>query len=468
MAISTFTGLETALRGLMAQQQALDITGQNITNASTPGYTRQTVSLATTPELQTAPGVELGTGVTVTGYQRVRDAFLDVQYRAQSMLQGSAQASEDGLGQVENVINEPSSTGLNSLLSAYWSAWQTVSNQPQDMAARQSLVEAATSLTQGFNGISSQLSTIQSQTSQNIALTVAQANSDGATIQKLNAAIATATAAGDSPNDLLDQRDSALDDLSSLGSVSAVNNSDGTVTVSFDGVTLADATNAYTLSVSGTTISNNKPTPETASVSATNGKLGALINLSGTTIPGYQSTLNTIASTLITQTNAIQAGGNDVNGVAHAGGYGLDGSTGVDFFSGSDASDIAVNVTAAQVAAASTASAPGDNTNALAMANIQTDTTLAPLNGATIDGAYDQLVTTIGSDSQSAQRSTSNANVIVQSIQNQRDSVSSVSMDEEMTNLVKYQQGYQASARALTTMDDVLELLITRTGRVGL
>jgi flagellar hook-associated protein 1 len=468
MAISTFMGLETALRGLMAQQQALDITGQNITNASTPGYTRQTVSLATTPSLQTAPGVMLGTGVTVTGYQRVRDAFLDVQLRAQTMLQGSAQATEDGLGQVENVINEPSSTGINSLLSSYWSAWQDVSNNPQDMAARQSLVEAATSLAQGFTGTSSQLATIQSQNSQNIALTVQQINSDGATIQKLNAAIATASASGDTPNELLDQRDSALDDLSNLGSVSSVSNSDGTVTVSFDGVTLTDGTTGYTVSVSGSTISNDKSTPETATVASTAGKLGALIQLGSTTIPGYQTQLNTIASTLITQTNALQAGGTDVNGVSQAGGVGLDGSTGVAFFSGTDATDIGVSVTAAQIAAASSANAPGDNTNALAIAAIQNDPTLAPLNGATIDGAYDQLVTTIGSDSQQAQRSTTNANVIVQSLQNQRDSVTNVSLDEEMTNLVMYQQGYQASARALTAMDDVLELLITRTGRVGL
>jgi flagellar hook-associated protein 1 FlgK len=343
-----------------------------------------------------------------------------------------------------------------------------VSNQPQDMAARQSLVEAATSLAQGFNSISSQLSTIQSQTSQNIDLTVAQINSDGATIQKLNAAIATATANGTSPNDLLDQRDSALDDLSGLGSVSSVANSDGTITVSIDGVTLTDGTTGYTVGVSGSTISNDKSTPETATVATSAGKLGALIALNATTIPGYQSQLNTIASTLITQTNAIQAGGLDVNGVSQPGGVGLDGSTNVAFFSGTDATDIGVNVTAAQIAAASTANAPGDNTNALALAAIQNDTTLSGLNGATIDGAYNQLVTTIGSDSQSAQRSTTNANVIVQSLQNQRDSVTNVSLDEEMTNLVMYQQGYQASARALTAMDDALELLITRTGRVGL
>jgi flagellar hook-associated protein 1 len=457
MSISTFTGLETALRGLMAQQQALDVTGENITNASTPGYTRETVNLSTTPGLQVGPGLLLGTGVDVTGYQRVRDTFLDTQLRAQTMLQGSAQAQQDGLSQVEGVLNEPSDSGLNSLLSAYWSSWQDVANSPQDMATRQSLIESATSLAQGFNSVASQLSTIQSQTGQNVTLTVQQINSDAQTLQGLNTAIGSATAVGDTPNDLLDQRDQVLDDLATLGQVSSTDNGNGTVTVTFDGVTLADQTGAYTLSESGGVISNNMGTPQTATVSANQGKLGGLIQLRDTTIPGYQSSLDQIASALITQTNALSDNG-----------YGLDGVNGRDFFGGTDASTISVVATPTTIAASSSAATlPGDNTNALAIADLQ-NTGVASLSGATVDDSYAQLVTTIGSDSQAAQQSTSNAAVLVSSLQNRRDSISSVSLDEEMTNLVKYQQGYQAAARALNAMDDALNLLINRTGRVGL
>jgi flagellar hook-associated protein 1 FlgK len=209
-------------------------------------------------------------------------------------------------------------------------------------------------------------------------------------------------------------------------------------------------------------------TPETATVGATNGKLGALIALRDTTLPSYQSQLDLIASTLIAQTNALQAGGVDANGVTQTGGVGLDGSTGVPFFSGTNASNIAVSVSAAQIAAATTAGKPGDNTNALRIAAMSTDTTLSPLAGASIDGAYSQLVTTIGSDSADAQRAVTNANVLVDSLSNRRESISGVSLDEEMTNLIRFQQGYAAAARALTTMDDAIELLITRTGRAGL
>jgi flagellar hook-associated protein 1 FlgK len=454
---STFVGIETALRGLMAHQQALEITGHNITNANTKGYTRETADFSTTSALQIAPGELMGTGVTIASFQRVRDAFLDVQLRAQTMLQGSAQSTQDTLGQVEGVINEPSDTGLNSLLGSYWSAAQNLSNSPEDTATRQALVEAATGLANGFNSIAGQLTTIQSQTSQDVGLTLQDVNAKGQTLQQLNTAIYNATANGDTPNDLLDQRDQVLDDLSQLGGVSVVQNADGTIDAKLDNVTLVAGKTAYTLSESGGTLSNTMTTPETATVSPTQGKLGSLIALRDTTIPSYQSQLDTIASTLITQTNSINAAG-----------YALDGSTGNAFFSGTNASTIAVTVTASKIAASATAAGvPGDNTQALKLADLQ-NAAQAGLSGATIDGAYAQLVTTIGSDSQAAQNATANAGVLVDSLSNRRDSVSAVSLDEEMTNLVKYQQGYQAASRALNAIDDALNKLISGTGRVGL
>jgi len=198
-------------------------------------------------------------------------------------------------------------------------------------------------------------------------------------------------------------------------------------------------------------------TPQTAAVSANAGTLGGLIALRDTTIPGYQTSLDGIAGALIAETNAVS-----VNG------FGLDSVNNRPFFGGTDAATISVLATPTTIAAsASAATLPGHNTNALAIAQLQ-NAGVASLAGATVDGAYAQLVTTIGSNSQAAQRRTSNAGVLVDSLSNRRDAISSVSLDEEMTNLVKYQQGYQAAARALSAMDDALNLLINRTGRVGL
>ena len=450
MPVSTFMGLETTLRGILAQQLALDVTGHNIANANTVGYSRQRASLVAT-DPYTVPGVtrppqagQLGTGVDVDQYERVRDAFVDIQLRAQTMLNGANQATQDGLQQVEQAFNEPSDSGLNSLLAKYWSAWQDVSNSPENLATRQALAAAASSLAGGFNQVSQQLSTLQTQTATNVTYTINDVNSIGTQIAALNDAIAKSTVTGDHPNDLLDQRDLLIDKLSELGNVALANGANGAVDVSIGGAALVTGATSATLA-------------EASLTSLTSGKLSALVKLRDTTIPGYQTQLNTIASTLITQTNT-----------AHAAGFDLSGTAGGTFFTGTDAATIGVNSALVTNPALIAASGNGQPGNAAAALAINTLRGTAVIGSATIDQAYSQLVTRIGSDSQEAQRSLDTSSLLASTLQSKRDSVSGVSLDEEMTNMVRFQRGYQASARALSAMDDMLDTLITRTGRVGL
>jgi len=450
MPVSTFMGLETTLRGILAQQLALDVTGHNIANANTVGYSRQRASLVAT-DPYTVPGVtrppqagQLGTGVDVDQYERVRDAFIDIQLRAQTMLNGANQATQDGLQQVEQAFNEPSDSGLNSLLAKYWSAWQDVSNSPENLATRQALAAAASSLAGGFNQVSQQLSTLQTQTATNVTYTINDVNSIGTQIAALNDAIAKSTVTGDHPNDLLDQRDLLIDKLSELGNVALTNGANGAVDVSIGGAALVTGATSATLA-------------EASLTSLTSGKLSALVKLRDTTIPGYQTQLNTVASTLISQTNT-----------AHAAGFDLRGNAGGTFFTGTDAATIGVNSALVTNPALIAASGNGQPGNAAAALAINTLRGTAVIGSATIDQAYSQLVTRIGSDSQEAQRSLDTSSLLASTLQSKRDSVSGVSLDEEMTNMVRFQRGYQASARALSAMDDMLDTLITRTGRVGL
>ena len=450
MPVSTFMGLETTLRGILAQQLALDVTGHNIANANTVGYSRQRASLVAT-DPYTVPGVtrppqagQLGTGVDVDQYERIRDSFIDLQLRAQTMLNGANQATQDGLQQVEQAFNEPSDSGLNSLLAKYWSAWQDVSNSPENLATRQTLAAAASSLAGGFNQVSQQLSTLQTQTATNVTYTINDVNSIGTQIAALNDAIAKSTVTGDHPNDLLDQRDLLIDKLSELGNVALANGANGAVDVSIGGAALVTGATSATLA-------------EASLTSLTSGKLSALVRLRDTTIPGYQTQLNTIASTLISQTNT-----------AHAAGFDLSGTAGGTFFTGTDAATIGVNSALVTNPALIAASGNGQPGNAAAALAINTLRGTVVIGSATIDQAYSQLVTRIGSDSQEAQRSLDTSSLLASTLQSKRDSVSGVSLDEEMTNMVRFQRGYQASARALSAMDDMLDTLITRTGRVGL
>jgi flagellar hook-associated protein 1 FlgK len=469
-AISTFMGLQTALRGILAQQRSLDVTGHNISNANTPGYSRQEAVLRAAPSYQVPIASSggfgrIGTGVDVVQYKRIRDDFVDVQLYAQNLRKGAAEATAEGLEQVELALAEPGDTGLSSLLQRYWASWQDVANAPESLATRQALVQNAQSLATAIQGLDQQLAQIANEAGQEVTTVLEEVNQAAKDLARLNDAIQTAQVMGDTPNDLLDERDLILDKLSKLGALplDPDPDGDGLYTITFNGVTIVDELTSYTLSESGGTIENDMATPETASLAGKSGKLAALVQLRDTTLPSYRGDLDAIAAALITNTNAL-----------HAAGTGLGGTTGVDFFLPSPAPAtgaaqvIAVNpalLTDPRQVAASASGEPGDNSVALQIAGVRTAITVG---GTTIDGAYSQLVTQIGSDAKEAQRTLANATVLADALENRRSSVSGVSLDEEMTNLLRFQRGYQAAARALTAMDEMIELIVTRTGRVGL
>lgn len=447
MPLSTFLGLETALRGLLAHQRAIDVTGHNIANANTLGYTRQRAELRETPPYEEvgAPG-GLGTGVDVAAYARARDAFIDTQVRAQAMLRAYHEVREDGLRQVERALSEPSDTGLSSLLGRFWSAWQDLATTPESAATRQALVQAGAALAGGFQSLRAQLVTIDGQVQTGIALTIADLNDTVAEIASLDRQITSMVASGLAPsNDLLDRRDLLIDRASTLVNLTKTDQPDGSVTLQVGASTLLQAgvpTVVGSVADLGADLSS--------------GRLAGLVALDQAIAGsgGYLERLDAVASTLIQSVNAVQAGGFTLSGAASAD----------PFFTGNDATTIAVNpillADPSLIAASGQANQPGNGDNALAAAGLR--------GAAAIDGAYAQLVTTIGSDSQDARRSAANAAVLADALESRRDSVMGVSLDEEMTNLVRFQRGYQAAARALSAMDEMLDVLVTRTGRVGL
>ncbi len=438
MTIPSFMGLETALRGLLVEQEAIDTTSHNIANANTPGYSRQSVVMTESDPLTlpafsnvTGGGVQLGTGVDASTIERIRNQFLDIQYRAQNSNTSGYSTTSGILDQVQTALAEPSDHGLQSQLSAFWSAWSDLANAPSSQAARQALINDGQSLAQAFNSIDGQLATIQTQTAQQYAtLTGASGpiQSDATQIAALNKQIGQALAAGQSPNDLLDQRDQLLDDLSQYGKVSVTDPGNGLIQVSF-----GDAASPL---VNGTTVN----WPQTLSA-ATGGQLGALLSLSDPVsgqIQSYRNSLDQVASQLAGTVNALQPTS--------------------PFFSGTTAGTISVAATASSVQTSSTGAAGG---NDLALQ-------IAALSGGQADQTYAAFVSKVGSDIQSVQNNDQTQQAVLTAIGNQRQSVSGVSLDEEMTHLVTFQRAYQASSRVMTTMDSMLDTLINHTGTVGL
>jgi flagellar hook-associated protein 1 FlgK len=435
MGIPTLQGLQTALSGLLANQQALDIAGHNIANANTEGYSRETAVMQPNPPIEvaalstlTGQGAQLGTGVGVATYERIRNAYLDAQYRTQnSALSGSSTLTEE-LRQAQAAFNEPSSSGLASALSAFWSAWTSLANSPTSEAAKEGVVAAGRQLAQDFNQLSAQLSTISTQAGEQYAARSGSEVTDLASqIAELNGQIKLAEGAGQQPNDMLDRRDLLLDKLSALAHVTVTKQPDGTDTVAF-----GDAAKPL---VEGTTV--NWPQ---ALTTAAGGQLGALLSLTSPTgaLASYQTALDGVAASLAESVNALH--------------------TSTPFFGGETAATLAVAVTPAQVQTSSTGAAGG---NDVALA-------IAALRGGPADQGYSALIARLGSEVQGAQDEQANLQTTLTAISNQRQSVSGVSLDEEMTNLMAFQRAYQASARTLTTMDSVLETLIEHTGRAGL
>ena len=170
MPISSFHGLETTLRGLLAHQRAIDVTGHNIANADTVGYSRQEVDLAATQALRIpggatvqGSGADLGTGVDAVAYRRIRDTFLDLQFRAQATRLGETVGRAEALDRAELALAEPSDNGINTQLARFWNAWADVSNGPDDPAARQALVEQASTLAEAFATVDAHLQTVRTQ-----------------------------------------------------------------------------------------------------------------------------------------------------------------------------------------------------------------------------------------------------------------------------------------------------------------
>ena len=445
---SSFFGVETALRGILAQQRALEITSHNITNAGTTGFTRQKADMVASTPYDTSSGL-VGAGVDIQGYQRVRDNFIDIQLRAQTMKTGYAQARQDGLQQITGALSEPGTNGLNSLLSKYFSSWQDVANAPEDGASRAALAQNAQALSTGFHDLSGQIGVVTSQTGIAVTDTLSQINSIGQRIAALNATITSAITTGNQPNDLLDQRDTLLDQLGNFANVSWTQNANGMSDVTVGGATLVSGTSATTLVESNLT-------------SLSSGKLAALVELRDTTLPGYLTQLNTVAKSLADKVNAQHALGFDLA-------TGAPGGTFFTYTSGSEASTLNLSAAIASnprlIAASDTAPATagaqaGNGGNAIAIAGLISD--------PTITGSYVSLVTKIGSDTQESTRELANSTALASTLDARRQSVSGVSLDEEMTNLIKFQRGFQAASRALNTMDDMLDLIITRTGRAGL
>ncbi len=445
--------LEIARRSLTAQRLGMDVTGHNIANSGTAGYTRQRVDLAATDPLHTSYGY-LGTGVTATHIGRIREQFIDAQVRTASDALGSASTKQTILSQVEATLNEPSDSGLSSALSGFFNAFNDLSLHPEDTSYRTAVLQKAGLLTQSFHQLTTNIQQLQGDLWDNASSKVTEINQLTRDISALDKQIVSASADGDDPSDLKDQRDLKLDRLSQLAKITVSEDKGGSMLVSIGGTMVSSRAGSVDLSasiVNGqiTVTAGDANTP----ISTLSGELGGVVETYNKTIPGYLSALDRLAGTLMQQVNAV-----------HASGYGLGNppSTGINFFTGTTASDIAVNPSVASdpsLIAASQDGRAGSNGTARSIAALS-DAPVFDGGTTSIPKFYANLVSTIGSDINAASTTQQTQELVVNQLKTQRDSVSGVSVDEEMTNLIQYQRAFDASARVVTAVDQMMQTII--------
>ncbi len=568
-------GLDTAVKALRAHQLAVDVAAHNIANAQTPGFSRQRVLLRPI-------GLDgsdrfsrdnllgrAGYGVDAKDVNRVRDMFLDFQARQALSTRGQHAAFVTPLQNAEVVFNDPSDDGISALLGKFWAAWHDVANDPESSAARTALVHASGTFAVRIQGAHAELTQQRTSLNQQVSALGNQINAIASEIGTLNLQVKQVELNGDMANDLRDRRDLLMDQLSEIADVQYSEAETGEVTVYLGSHELVFGTTARMISSVQDPLDANLVNlvfqMDGAPVNTTSGKLRGVLDARDVALPELIAKLDSFATGLINGVNSV-----------HRAGFGLDGATDLDYFTGTGAANIAVNLAISgspqSIATAGAAGAPGDSSNALAIGNLELaanmvagsfaqnlgvgetlsagntvtgisvagslqpgaytmiagaapNTVELQLNGSTIGTAtladpagpgpftinfestpggavvasinvdaagayaaadqiadltaagnsslqvevsastfYGNMVAVLGADVNRAQGLKQSSELLLDHVDLIRQSIHGVSIDEEVTNLTAAQHAYNAAARIITVIDDMLDTLINRTG----
>ncbi len=460
----TFGGLLSIARsGLMASQAQISTASQNVTNAQTPGYSRQRVTLVQGYPEQLPQGT-FGTGVMVKNVERMRDELLDSAYRRDSGAAAYSEERRDALQAVEDILGEPSSSGLASGLDQFWSAWSDLSTNPDSGAARGVVRQRGAQIAAQLNTFGNQIEDARTVARTQLLVTADRVNALSSQVADINARIVAAEAAGTQSPDLRDQRDSKVDELSKLIGATAYRQANGAVNINVGGDSIVDGANFKPVRIQAPPSDPTKlgvalgALPAGGSPTETmyqlGGEMAGRIDAYNSVYPDALAELDTIASAIVTETNSRHRTG--FVGNAAAG----------DFFDASRTTartmrlDSAIAANAGRIAASGIAGESGDNSLALIMAQMR-DTAVS-VNGQTVslNEGYRNVVAGIATRVNSANGTAAAVRTLASSTDARRESIKGVSIDEEMVNLMKYQQSYAAAARLISVVDEMSQTLI--------
>lgn len=513
--MGTFQGLELSKRALFAQQGALYTTGNNIANVNTEGYSRQRVHFETSTPFPVASRVmpqypgQVGTGVDIGVVERIRNKFLDMQFRTENSRHNYWDTKQEALGRLESLLNEPSDSGLTKTMDEFWESLQELAANPENGGARSVVAQRGLAVAETFNHLSKSIQAIQGDLKDQIDVSVEDINSVLRKINNLNDQIQKVEPHGMLANDLYDERDRLIDQLSgqmnikvhyTKSSDSSLDIADGVASIelvdesgqSFDEpVYLIEkqADGKHTINEVSVTYQEGDTSGKYAAITgmevAGSGELGmdflqktgslsalidsyGYVDSNGDTVGDYPETL----AELDRMAKEFAEAFND----AHGNGIDANGEQGQAFFvtkNGFDdisAESLTVNKDILKDGNLIAASVPGEGSrngdNALVLANIF-DQAIDGLDHASPRKYFTALIGNLGVTTQEANKMAENTAVLQQQVHHSRLSTSAVSLDEEISNLVKFQHAYNAAARNMTTIDEMIDRIINHMGLVG-
>jgi flagellar hook-associated protein 1 FlgK len=454
--------LNIAKDALLSHQTAINLTGTNVANVNTPGYTRQR------PIFSSLGNVDMGTGqiqvgVEIDKIERMYNQFLEVQLNEQTHSLGYNDARKDKLERIEVIFNETQGGGINELLNEFWNAWGDLSANPDGQAERVALVSASQNLTYMFRSYGNDLISLREDTNSEISSLVSQVNNYTADIADLNGKIAQMKTGRGDTNDLYDKRAELVSKLAEIVDFHYFEDASGALNIFLsNGTSLVEGENTWVLDLK-TNPSNSfyydvtladDPDEEVINNVIMSGKLAGLLDVRDTAAAGYLNRLNNLAASIVSEVNA-----------QHQSGYDMNQNLGGEFFDATkpEAKDMAVHADIIndinKIAASETVNEDGGNAISLGALGDKSVT----INGesSTFNGHYSSLMVQIGQDVADCGRKFDHSTGVMSQLTNKKDGISGVSVDEEMLNLIKYQMGYNSAAKLCSVADELIDTLLT-------
>ncbi|MEO8622109.1 MAG: flagellar hook-associated protein FlgK [bacterium] len=465
--------LNSARSAMQATQVAMQTTSQNIANAGVEGYTVQNVRVAAQVPLRTPYG-NLGTGVVVQSVTQSRDALLDMQFRTATGAAANQSRTSDTLGRIEAVLGEPSTTGLANSIDAFWNSWSDLANDPTSLSARGVVRQRGSEVSGLLNNFARQLDGIDRDARTTLTSDVGRINELSKQIADLAPAIVGAEAGGQTANDLRDTRNRLLDQVATLIDTRVIDRPDGSVGVYLGGRMLVDGPSAHQLTINGGQPLSVSFAGEADGLRDIGGSIGASITDINQRIPAVMTDLDTLAGTLVRETNTVHAAGTVFTGspaVASAAGNFFNQTALVTGAADPYQTARGISLSAslsniANIAAAGAGAAgPGNNGVAAQLAALRDKAvTFSTAAGGTIDGTiggfYRYTVSSVALSLSQSSGQVEAQDALASQADTRRQSVSGVSTDDELVNMIKQQQAYAAAAKLIKVVDEMAQTLL--------